>query len=448
MATLARSQASFAPEAVSVRDARHLLRAFLSDRRLDDLADAAELALSEAVTNAVLHAHTRVDVSLWALADGGLRVEVSDRSPQLPALRDYTAHATTGRGMELIAAVSADCGVDSRGQDGKTVWFVVAPGTNDDRSAEDLLAAWGIDSHDAAASVTGPRTVVLLGLPPTLWLAAREHHDAVLRELALYNAEHPAGTPSPLRLAMADQARAWISTHVVAELDRLAAQGPSAHRALPPGHPSPLPDTLPQIDLSLAVPVDAADAFAALQDVLDTAERLAAAGLLLARPALPEIVAVRDWACEQAISQFSGVDPAPWGGTEQERFASDIRDDDLALPDWDAAVVTGSARGAVAADDANRIVAISRPLADALGWAPRDLVGRRIVALIPHELREAHVAGFTRHLATGQAHVLGVPLRLPVLRRDGTRIDCDFMIEQAPATTGRHVYIAWIQPVP
>jgi hypothetical protein len=76
-----------------------------------------------------------------------------------------------------------------------------------------------------------------------------------------------------------------------------------------------------------------------------------------------------------------------------------------------------------------------------------DLVGRRVVALIPPELREAHVAGFTRHLTTGEAHVLGVPLRLPVLRADGTRLDCDFLIEQTPATTGRAVYIAWIQPI-
>jgi PAS domain S-box-containing protein len=440
---LAGASASFPPAPVSARDARRFLRAFLADQGADDLVDAAELALSEAVTNAVLHAHTDFDVALSLGGDGQLRVEVTDRNPQLPVQRDYAAQATTGRGMEMIAALTADCGVTTRGTAGKTVWFVVAPDSGDEGpDADDVLAAWDIEPEDTA----GPATVVLLELPPTLWLAAREHHDAVLRELALYAAEHPDAAPSAARRALADQARSWISARLIAELDRVAAD--RAHRALPEGHPSPLPDTPTGLDLHVSVPDGAAEAFAALQDVLDTAERLAATGLLLARPGLPEIVAVRDWAAEQAIAQLSGVDPAPWPGTEHERFVTDSRDHRLAPPDWDTTQVTESDRGMVAADDTNRIIAISGPLATALGWTPADLVGRRIVALIPHALREAHVAGFTRHLTTGQTHVLGVPLRLPVLRRDGTTVECDFLIEQAPATTGRHVYVARIEPGP
>jgi len=38
-----------------------------------------------------------------------------------------------------------------------------------------------------------------------------------------------------------------------------------------------------------------------------------------------------------------------------------------------------------------------------------------VVTTIPPRLREAHVAGFSAHLSTGQAHVLGVALRLPAL---------------------------------
>jgi hypothetical protein len=75
-------------------------------------------------------------------------------------------------------------------------------------------------------------------------------------------------------------------------------------------------------------------------------------------------------------------------------------------------------------------------------------VGRRVVALIPPELREAHVAGFSRHLTTGETNVLGVPLELPVLRRDGTQIRCSFLIERAEVGTRRPVYLAWIEPVP
>jgi hypothetical protein len=69
-----------------------------------------------------------------------------------------------------------------------------------------------------------------------------------------------------------------------------------------------------------------------------------------------------------------------------------------------------------------------------------------VVTLIPHALREAHVAGFTRHLSTGEAHIIGVPLQLPVLRADGTEVVCDFLMQRA-AASGRAVYLAWIEPV-
>ena len=450
---LALASAAFAPEPVSARDARRFLHSFLDGRGLvEDLLDAAELALSEVVTNAVLHAHTPFEVSLSLDADGALRVEVVDHNAQMPAQRDYAEQATTGRGMELVAAYTRECGVESRGADGKVVWFVVAadPET-EEPDRRDLLHGWDIDQIEPRSRDEAPASevVTLLSLPPTLWLAAREHHDAVLRELALYGAEHPGAVPPPERVALADRARSWVSTRLVAALDRLAAStsAAKAHRALPDGHPSPLPDTPAAYDLDLSLPPSAAAAFAALQDVLDTAEQLAAGGQLLARPALPEIVAVRDWACEQVISQQSGVRPSPWPGTGQDRFTRLVNNrHEPALPDWDARTVSESDRGAVAADDANRIIAVSRPLAASLGWAVEDLVGRRVVVLIPPELREAHVAGFTRHLTTGEAHALGVPLRLPVLRADGNRLQCDFLIEQTPAPTGRTVYIAWIEP--
>lgn len=62
-------------------------------------------------------------------------------------------------------------------------------------------------------------------------------------------------------------------------------------------------------------------------------------------------------------------------------------------------------------------------------------------------LREAHVAGFSRHLTTGEAHVLGVPLDLPVLCKDGSEVQCRFMVERAPVNPGRSVYMAWIEPL-
>ena len=98
----------------------------------------------------------------------------------------------------------------------------------------------------------------------------------------------------------------------------------------------------------------------------------------------------------------------------------------------------------MAADEANRIVAVSRPLAARLGWEVDDLVGRRVVALVPPQLREAHVAGFARHLATGEAHILDVPLTVPVLRADGSELTCRLLVQHLPAPSGRGLYLGWI----
>jgi PAS domain S-box-containing protein len=423
-------------------EARRLLREALEEAGRDDWSDVAQLAVSEVVTNAVLHAHS--SVQLWVgVHEEHLCVEVRDFSPLLPVPREYGPEATTGRGMGMVASLSSSCGVHSLGPDGKVVWFCLT-GHEPELDGDGLLDAWDIEEL-LPLNQQELCEIHLLSMPATLWLSARQHHDAILRELLLYAAQHDDDF---VDVASVDEARATLSGAVIAEIEHARAAG-KAEPALPPGHPSPLPWVPMQLDVSVKVPSDAAATFAALQDVLDTAERHAVSGELLIRPALPEIVAVRDWACEQVIAQLKGNTPSPWPGTDQERFEQDVHDRAVpALPEWDASVVTEAMTGAIAADDANRIIAISPSLADALGWEPSDLVGRRVVAVIPPALREAHVAGFSRHLNTGEAHVLGVPLDLPVLRRDGTDILCRFLIERADDAAGRAVYVAWIDPLP
>ena len=398
--------------------------------------------VSEVVTNATLHAHTSVE--LWVgVAEDQVCVEVRDFSPTLPAQRECDVDATTGRGMGMVAALASECGVHSLGEGGKVVWFCLS-GAPSEVDPDALLAAWDIDDLLGEAPATADsREVVLASMPATLWLAARRHHDALIREFVL----HQEGYDGPLDLAAADAARVIVSSALVQAVEHAQASG-TAVPALPEGHPSPLPWVPSHLDLELSVPENAAEMFAALQDVLDTAERLAVDGMLLIRPALPEITAVRDWACEQIIAQLAGISPAPWPGTDQERFERETHDRaDPPVPLWDTASVTNATTGAIAADDANRIIAISEPLAALLGWSPADLVGRRVVSVIPPALREAHVAGFSRHLITGEAHVLGVPLDLPVLCKDGSEVRCRFLIDRAPVSGSRAVYVAWIDPL-
>jgi PAS domain S-box-containing protein len=436
------------PQPQSVSAARRFVREALRDAGRERWSDAAELALSEVVTNGVLHAHTELTVRLRVL-DALLEVEVADGNPTLPTQRRAAdAEATTGRGLELVAALTRDCGARPEPA-GKVVWFTVGDDEPAHELTEDeLLDAWDIDGLWESASEDGSSAeVVLQGLPTTLWMAAREHHQAVLRELVLYLAEHGEAVPLAPDPVLVDEARHLVWAALVAEVDRARAEG-RASSPLPEGHPTSLPEVPESVDLRLSLRPGIGPAFAAFQDALDLGEQLAVQDLLLVRPGLPEIIAVRDWLCEQVVAQLAGVAPAPWGGTDQSRFTDLVHDRaDPARPVWDSAVVTESERGVVAADDANRIIAISPSLARTLGWAPEDIVGRRVVALVPPQLREAHVAGFSRHLSTGQASVLGVDLELPALHRDGRQIPCHFRVERANVSVGRPVYLAWIEPL-
>ncbi len=437
-------RATFQPVLSSAAAARALLREVLDQADRSEWLEAGELAISEVVTNAILHAHTEIDVLIDVQPDR-VFVEVRDHSPVLPAQRDYDDEATTGRGMGLVAAITLECGVQSLGQDGKVTWFAV--GDPPELDADALLAAWDLDEAWADDELEPKRTVftVVLGsMPATLWLSARQHHDALLRELVLYVAEHD---DVEVDLTLTDAARFHISNALIRAVEEAQTAG-TARPALPSGHPSPLPWVPEDLTLEIEVPSELAPAFAAMQDTLDAGERLARSGALLVRPALPEIVAVRDWACEQVISQLSGGTASPWAGTAQQRFETDVNDRDVHdAVAWDDTAVRTSDRGVVAADDANRIVAISPPLASLLGWDPVALVGRRVVTLIPPSLREAHVAGFSRHLSSGEAHILGVPLELPVLLADGTELMCSFLVERDDAAAGRPVYLAWIEPL-
>ncbi len=127
---------------------------------------------------------------------------------------------------------------------------------------------------------------------------------------------------------------------------------------------------------------DAAAQFAALQDVPDEANRLARQGQLWSFPALPEVIALLDWAAERVISVLAGQQPMTWPGADAEHFAQN-RDQAVREFDYGVRAVVESDRTAIVVDAQIRILGISGPLAAEIGWAVDDLVGRRVVAIVP-----------------------------------------------------------------
>jgi len=87
--------------------------------------DVAVLLTSELVTNAIRHQPGGTVTLTVTYGRDEFRVDVHDTSPRLPVLVDAPADAETGRGLMLVATLSADWGV-YRTPAGKAVYFTLA----------------------------------------------------------------------------------------------------------------------------------------------------------------------------------------------------------------------------------------------------------------------------------------------------------------------------------
>ena len=113
----------------SVGRARAVLRQQLAACRISgEVADSAELVLSELVTNAYRHACApgrQIGVRI-SIQGGALTVEVSDADPTHPRAGGAADDDICGRGLFLVDALADDWGVQPRPFGiGKTVWAVI-----------------------------------------------------------------------------------------------------------------------------------------------------------------------------------------------------------------------------------------------------------------------------------------------------------------------------------
>ena len=194
--------------------------------------------------------------------------------------------------------------------------------------------------------------------------------------------------------------------------------------------------------LVLLVPRSSVPHFDSLDEALDDALELAAAGLLLTPPTQPEVQALRRWLSSEVRRQSAGGLARAWHAVidpEATPVAPAI--------DWPTASVDEASVAMVAADDANRIVAVSASALDHLGYSDRsELVGQRVLALIPARFHQAHVAGFTMHLSNGRSPLLGRPVTVPFLLRDGTERLTDLTVTAQRLPDGRTVFLAELGP--
>ncbi|MCO5995904.1 SpoIIE family protein phosphatase [Actinoallomurus rhizosphaericola] len=401
------------PRPESVAPAREFVRAAL-DGAPPDLVATALLLTSELVTNAVIHARTEIEVRAWAAA-GRVHVRISDERP-CRALVERRLHpyATTGWGMALVDALASTHGVQIEGGR-KTAWFELWPEAPPPPPA----------SAQVIMSRPGPAvTVTLVDLPYALYSAARQHWEALLRELllAVYGSD-PSGAPVRAEdILVAHDLSNVIGGSMAAAVDKDISEA----------------DT---ISVSLAIPADSARDLGTFCCVLEDADAAAQQESLLTLPALPQIRAFWQWICDEVARQVAGEHPISWTlapGTPSTR--------PLDLAAWDAGDLQASPVPTIAADEEDRIIAVNEPVADLLGWRADDLVGQRVTVLIPEHLRERHMVAFTSLLLTGQPRILGHSIPLPALHRDGRLVHVRLNIQIQEAADGRTVFVAQLTP--
>jgi PAS domain S-box-containing protein len=406
-----------------------MVRRLLVESEREDLADTGQLLVSEVVTNALVYAATPIDVCVQADEDGIL-VQVGDGSRHWPEPRSYGLTAHTGRGLAMLEDMASAWGVVPA-VGGKTVWFHLSFDAGAAELPAEQLQPEGLEEAAPQEPLTGPRVTVeveLQNVPLLLHGAWRQHAEAMLREYLLTSLDlHLDDDPLAVHAAAIDAA-AVLSQHIP-ELDVGSRPEQVLDRAVEP--------RVSADRVVVPVPVSSVPHFHTLDATLEAAFDLAEEGRLLNPPLQPELRSLRRWMCSQVEGQSRGADPVPW------EHGAEVLPLPGRPPVWDATPVTESPVAVVAADDINRIIAVSAPALRLLGYdSAEQLVEQRLVTLVPERYRQAHIAGFTMQLLTGHGPLIGNAVRVPAMRRDGSEVVVELYIERQRAPRGRVVYVA------
>ena len=125
---------TLSPSPDAVRQARRFTRHTLASWGLGELADDAELVVTELLANAIRHAWPPAEqtppaaaaLALWLLGDtDGLMCVVTDPSNAAPVLGQPGPSGEDGRGLQIVHALSDHWGWSALSQQGKAVWTVL-----------------------------------------------------------------------------------------------------------------------------------------------------------------------------------------------------------------------------------------------------------------------------------------------------------------------------------
>lgn len=285
-----------------------------------DVVECAELAISELVTNAVLHGRAPVWLQLRGTPEHP-RFEVHDAStiaPQPDSVRDaldlealttdpgdpggiddfdeeqLSSLLTVGRGLDIVARASAAWGADIE-EDGKTVWFEPATELSEGRGADYQLSRevpLEIDEHTRADQIA----VQIIGVPTEAFTRFQRHFRDLRREIRLLALAHQSAYP--LAKVLSDHFDALetpLRTNMGREQVEEARDGGA--------------ETL---DLRLRMTPEVARQIGGLIDLLDASDDFSRANRLLTAARTDEQRAFQIWFLGEFRRQAAGAAPVAW----------------------------------------------------------------------------------------------------------------------------------------
>jgi anti-sigma regulatory factor (Ser/Thr protein kinase) len=281
------------PDPRSVTAARRWMRGLMREVGHEELSETAELATSELVTNAVLHARTEISIvvniegaDVWVEIRDGSRAGLSAPVPRyVEADADPVTVPSVGNGLLILGAVTRRWGVREEPGVGKAVWFIPAPRSGDPHPPSTHTKNQARGGEDAVA-------VTLLHAPVILLWTEMSRCRDLARELSL------------LRLANSHDdltaiAERFLLTYVTDEDGWQAL-----HDAYRQGRSS--------VPLRIRVERSRAAQIPGFGELLAQLDELSRTGELLTVPATAPARAVRTWVLGEIERQVAGASPQPW----------------------------------------------------------------------------------------------------------------------------------------
>lgn len=289
----------------AVKLARVWVGKVLHELGRDDLADSAELGVSELVTNAIVHSRPPVAVRVRGTR-AHPRIEVADRSlvpprPGLLASSDGDL-LTFGRGLGLVAVNSSAWGSDlDQDGHGKTVWFepVHEPDGDVVPVGELFDPAELVARLDATQPPAETVEITLLGTPVVGLLDLLRYHGELRRELRLVALTNP--DRYPLAVQFSDLA---------SRVEQERSQSTGIEQGLSDAEHA----GAAQVDLPGVTPQTAPATMRALRDLLERVYAFLEEETLLTASPTTRQLEVQAWYLDEYVHQGAGGSPRAWAG--------------------------------------------------------------------------------------------------------------------------------------